>query len=202
LSASGAGSKPKWSRKPCRQIAAACGCLWLIPSRPPIVTERLSLTNDGHVLYRLKNRWRDGSTHVLFEPLTFLERLCALVPRPRLPLVTYHGVLAPAAADRAAVVPDPPERSPARCHTPPSTRGVPAKKPRRGRPWHPWADLIKRVFAVDVLVCPFCRGRRRVLAFLTDPSVIRKILECLRLPTDAPPIAPARPPPEAQLSLA
>ena len=48
----------------------------------PIRNERLALTEDGKVVYKLKNRWRDGSTHVVLEPMTFLERLCALVPRP------------------------------------------------------------------------------------------------------------------------
>ena len=34
-----------------------------------------------------------------------MERLCALVPRPRMHLVTYHGVLAPASGLRSRVVP-------------------------------------------------------------------------------------------------
>jgi hypothetical protein len=63
-------------------------------SRPPIANERLSRLADGRVLYRLKRRWRDGTTHVLFEPVDFLGRLAALVPPPRAHLVRYHGVLA------------------------------------------------------------------------------------------------------------
>jgi hypothetical protein len=42
---------------------------------------------------------------VIFEPVELLERLAALVPRPRINLVLYHGVLGPRAAWRAAVVP-------------------------------------------------------------------------------------------------
>ena len=51
--------------------------------RPPLASERLSLLPDGRLLYRLKHRWRDGTTHVIYEPLELLERLAALVPPPR-----------------------------------------------------------------------------------------------------------------------
>jgi len=44
----------------------------------------------------------------VFDPRTFIERLAALVPRPGVHLVTYHGVLAPASTWRDMIVPDPP----------------------------------------------------------------------------------------------
>jgi len=47
------------------------------------------------VRYQLKTPYRDGTTHVLFEPLDFLARLAALVPKPRVNLIRYHGVFAP-----------------------------------------------------------------------------------------------------------
>jgi hypothetical protein len=73
--------------------------------RPAIAESRLSLLPDGRVLYSLKKRWKDGSTSVVIEPQVLMERLCALVPRPRRHLVTNHGVLAPAAGIRPWVVP-------------------------------------------------------------------------------------------------
>jgi len=66
-------------------------------ARPAIASERLSIDPDGRVVYRLRRAWRDGTSAIVFEPLAFLERLAALVPRPRTHLLTYHGVLAPAA---------------------------------------------------------------------------------------------------------
>ncbi len=42
-----------------------------------VATERLSLLADGHVLYRLKHPWRDGSTHVQFEPLELVEKVAS-----------------------------------------------------------------------------------------------------------------------------
>jgi hypothetical protein len=49
----------------------------------PIATERLSLTDAGHVRYALKTPYRNGTTHVIFEPEDFIARLAALVPKPR-----------------------------------------------------------------------------------------------------------------------
>jgi hypothetical protein len=48
------------------------------------------------------------------------------------------------------------------------------------------------VFAVDVLTCPHCGGPSRLIAQLTDPVVVRKILAHLGLPTEPPRPAPAR----------
>ena len=52
-------------------------------SRPAVSEQRLSLTPNGNVRYQLKTPYRDGTTHVIFEPLDFLARLAALVPKPR-----------------------------------------------------------------------------------------------------------------------
>jgi hypothetical protein len=73
--------------------------------RPAVAESRLSLLPAGRVCYELKRAWKDGTTHVVLEPQVLLERLVALVPRPRRHLVTYHGVLAPAAGLRSRVVP-------------------------------------------------------------------------------------------------
>ena len=48
----------------------------------PIALDRLSVDGDGLVVYALKHAFHDGRTHVLFEPLDFISRLAALVPRP------------------------------------------------------------------------------------------------------------------------
>jgi len=62
----------------------------------------------------------------------------------------------------------------------------------------PWAELIRRVFAVDVLECPRCGGRMRILAAIQTPEAIRAILDHLGLPSRAPPLAPARPLPRSE----
>jgi len=74
-------------------------------ARPAVATERLSILPDGRVSYRLRHKCRDGTTHVLFEPLELIEKLAALVPPPRFNLVRYSGILSPASRWRSQVVP-------------------------------------------------------------------------------------------------
>jgi hypothetical protein len=64
-------------------------------ARPAVSEQRLALTRDGRVPYALKTPYRDGTTHVIFEPLDFIARLAALVPKPRVNLNQFHGVFAP-----------------------------------------------------------------------------------------------------------
>ena len=183
--------------------------------RPAIAESRLSLLADGRVCYELKRRWKDGTTHVVLEPQVLLERLVALVPRPRRHLVTYHGVLAPAAGLRSRVVPrwDEDEEESARCrHAGGEDRAVadeascwqlprrvvphaPVRRRRAGRRRYPWAELMRRVFEVDVLLCPGCGGRRKVLAAIHDPDSIRRVLGALGISSEVPELAPVRGPP-------
>ena len=55
--------------------------------------------------FQLKTPYRDGTTHVIFEPLDFIARLAALVPKPRVNLTRYNGVFAPNSKHRVAVTP-------------------------------------------------------------------------------------------------
>ena len=74
-------------------------------SRPPVASERLALTASGQVRYTLKTPYRDGTTHIVLEPLDLMARLAALVPPPRMHLTRFHGVFAPHSKLRAAVTP-------------------------------------------------------------------------------------------------
>jgi len=74
-------------------------------ARPAVSEKRLSLSANGNVRYQLKTPYRDGTTHVIFEPLDFIARLAALVPKPRVNLIRFHGVFAPNSAHRARVTP-------------------------------------------------------------------------------------------------
>jgi hypothetical protein len=57
-----------------------------------------------------------------------------------------------------------------------------------------------RVFPVDVLECPKCKGRMKVLAAVTKPASVRRILNHLGLPSEAPRLRIARPPPRPDLA--
>jgi len=97
-------------------------------TRPAISEKRLLLTNQGKVRYELKTPYRDGTSHVIFEPVDFIARLAALVPKPRVNLTRFHGVFAPNSKHRALVTParrgkgrtkqtnEPGDKTPAQCH--------------------------------------------------------------------------------------
>jgi hypothetical protein len=78
-------------------------------TRPAIATKRLSVDAQSRVVYRYKRPFRDGSTHVVLEPLDFMARLAALVPRPRLNLTRFHGIFAPNFRHRHRIVPHRPK---------------------------------------------------------------------------------------------
>jgi len=101
---------------------------------------------DGRIAYDLRRPWSDGTSRLLFEPLAFLERLSALVPPPRAHLLTYHGVLAPASALRAAIVPraravQTPARGEAGSGVGSAADACAIKRPARAGGRHPWAEL-------------------------------------------------------------
>jgi hypothetical protein len=156
--------------------------------RPALAEERLSRTPEGDVAVQLRRPWADGTTALVFTPNAFLARVAVLVPRPRVNLPLYLGVLAPRAAWRSEVVPQ---------RVPPATEPVtlsPASPGPCHRGWR-WADLMRRVFAVDVLACPTCGGRLRLIATLEASEATRRVLRHLGLPTEVPPPVPARAPP-------
>jgi Putative transposase len=65
--------------------------------RPPLAHERLQETSGGKLIYRMKTPWPDGATHVVMERIDLIEKLAALVSRPRYHTIHYYGVLTPAA---------------------------------------------------------------------------------------------------------
>jgi len=153
--------------------------------RPPIGQGRLSRLHDGRVAVRLQRPWADGTTHLVFTPMELLQRLVPLVPRARINLLLYHGVLAPNAPWRREVVaraePEPSAVEP--CPPAPAADEQPEEgTPHRVRPkYRAWADLMRRAFEADVLACPRCGGRMTVLATIEDPAVIHRILTHLGL---------------------
>jgi hypothetical protein len=146
---------------------------------------------DGYILLRLKRSFRNGIHSVRLHPFAFIERLCTMLPRPRRHELTYHGVLASGSRRRPRVIPKPTPRSresdlPPRCRASQGctkiAKSVPApretKKPgARSNPYIHWPTLMQRCFDIDVLLCPHCLGRRRIIAFLEDPLVAHQILE-------------------------
>ncbi|MGH8549012.1 MAG: transposase [Methylococcales bacterium] len=129
-------------------------------TRPAIANNRLECNPAGDVVLQLKSPYQDGTTHIVMSPLEFMQRLAALVPRPRLNLIRFHGILAPNAKHRSEIIPnggdnvnqatDQPEETPC---SPSATRIS-------------WARLLKRMFNIDLEHCSHCGGELK----LSPPS--------------------------------
>ena len=168
-------------------------------ARPAVATGRLSELSDGRLHYRLKRPWRDGTIAVVFERQDFIAKLAVLVPAPRAHLTRYHGLFGPAAAWRSPIVPTGNDHSgetdlksqpsPQTSSVPPAADDESHTAPAVSGRNYTWAELMKRVFLVDVLQCEHCGGRMKILAAVRPPPATEKILDCLGLPSRAPPLA-------------
>jgi hypothetical protein len=161
---------------------------------PPLAQSRLSQRRDGLVRIALKRAYSDGSVAVEMDPLSLLCRLATSVPTPRFHTVKYAGVLAPASTWRSRITPKPKRAPPSQ-----ASGAVDANAPdvtsERGSRYRPWAQLLKRTFDIDVLQCPRCQGRMKLLAMNSDPSSVARYLAKLGEPTELPARAAGRGPP-------
>lgn len=157
-------------------------CRYLL--RPPVAEQRLSIAS-GQVIYELKSMWRDGTRAIALTPLEFIEKLVAIIPQPRIHMTRFHGILAPHAALRSLIVPKSQASIPAAALT---EKKEPVVKPRAHRLG--WAELLKRIFAVDLNKCPSCSGTMKLIATIVDPVAITQILNHVGLSSKAPTFAP------------
>ncbi len=105
----------------------------------------------------------------------FVARVLVQIPDPRRHVVRYYGAYSNRArgqrrkaegqlegngsGEAEEPVPPPPQRAALR---------------RR------WANLIRRVYEVDPLVCPRCGAEMRIIGFITEPSLVKRILDHIR----------------------
>ena len=201
-------------------------------ARGPLALERLHApagietlsSPDARLVYRLPEPDRHGRHELRLTPRELLDRLARLVPPPRIHRHRYHGVLAPNARLRSAVVSigrPAADEPPAHAEPPPSPRpaspavappgpsrgpaptGTMPAKPRSRSSRMPsrmlWARLLARIYEVLPLLCPVCGGEMKVISFITLPSTVQRILLHLDLPHRPPRVSPARGPPQAEL---
>ena len=141
-------------------------------ARGPLSNERLRELPDGRLAYDLKRIWSDGTRSVVFSPCELIERLMPLVPLPRKNQVLYYGVLAPNAALRESVVAS-------------ACGGCDGKVKGQSKNYS-WAELMHRVFGYQLLICPVCGGKRRILEVTMDRETIRAILRKHGLSSEPP----------------
>ena len=135
-------------------------------------------------MYSLKNRFTDGTTAILLDPIEFIEKISAIISPPRVNHLRYSGVLAPASKLRSRVVAAV-KKADTGNSKPKCRHQDVTGQARRER--YLWSELLKRVWAIDVKVCGFCQGEVYVVAPITVPEVIRKILVHVGTDPDPPP---------------
>ena len=152
----------------------------------------------------------DARGVIHLSPHELLDRLADLIPPPRKHRHRYHGVFAPNHPLRATVtalaIGNASARPPDACQAsspprPPGEgrgEGAGEDKPRSHDTSRlTWATLLARIGERFPLECPNCGGDIRLVAFITDPGPIRRILTHVGEPLEPPPLAPARGPPTA-----
>jgi hypothetical protein len=142
--------------------------------KSPLSLSRMQYTpGASQVLYHGKNPSAPGRGTVQYDPVAFLALVLVHVPDRYEVRVRYYGAASSTIRRggrngrlRRSGVED--ERGP---DAPVEYEGAYVKARRRT-----WARLLARVYGADALKCSRCGGRMRIIAFITDPEVVEKIL--------------------------
>ena len=144
--------------------------------RPPVSLERLEF-DEGSDEVRYRHKTGHGLAEEVdecFDALEFLARVVVHIPQPRLHLIRYYGGYSAVvrARRRRQAEPSPQLRE----NSTEPADGEPHRNPARRRRW---AELIRRIYETDPLVCQNCGQTMAIIAFITERRVILKILRHL-----------------------
>ena len=146
--------------------------------RPVLALERLTfLEPEGKVGYRYGEK---GAEQETMDYLEFIARVTSHIPDKGQVMVRYYGLYANAHRGKARKA----GLSPLALRmSEEEFKPIPSKG---------WAAMIRKVYEVDPMLCPKCGGQMKVIAFLTDFSVVDRIIGHLKLTF----VAERPPPPE------
>jgi hypothetical protein len=135
--------------------------------RPLLAMERLTfLEPKGKVGYR---HGENGAEQETMDYLEFIARVTSHIPDKGQVMVRYYGLYANAHRGKVK------KTSPS-----PSELRVVDKELRR-LPSKGWAEMIRKVYEVDPMICPKCGGAMKVIAFITEYAVVDRIIDHLKL---------------------
>ncbi len=211
FSVNGSVRLPDWDRSGLERLVRYC-------VRPAFSAERLDRWDSDTFVYRLKRPLASGETSLVLSPLEFLSRLAALVPPPRRHGLQYYGVLSAHAKLREKVIEsagpsgavaarlweaarrmDIAPLSPDACGEDPEAGDwvEPETFPRTFP--YTWGMLLARIYEALPLVCSRCGSAMRIIAFITNASDVKRIMEHIGEASEPPPVSPSRAPPEGEL---
>jgi len=135
--------------------------------RPILSLRRLSLDEaQGQVIYQ----YGKHSTELeRMHYLEFIARVTSHIPDKGQVMIRYYGLYSNAHRGKMRKEGNDPSH-------PPIIEDEASFKPSRG-----WAEMIKKVYEVDPLLCPKCRGQMHIISFIDDHKVIDKIISHLKL---------------------
>ena len=151
--------------------------------RNPVSLQKiLYARSNGTVIYTTKYNeyWKQNMK--LFNAGDFIAELTQHIPPKHKHLIRYYGLYSSRTKGKAnkdgslmkyRYTPAP-EKTPEHVSDP-EMETVSNKASRRS-----WARLIQKIYEVDPLKCPQCGQRMKVIAVITDPHEVQKILECLK----------------------
>jgi hypothetical protein len=154
-------------------------------ARGPLSNERLEITTDGKVKLALKTHYRDGTSHLLFTPEEFIEKIVALIPPPRLHLVRWAGVFGSHSKFRRAITLKPDVKKGFQFRESKEDEEPQLKN-------YSWAKMLAKVFKIDVTQCDKCGGELRPMGALVDAREIERYLAHVGIDPLPPPRAPPR----------
>ncbi len=138
-------------------------------ARPCFASENLRI-NGQWIIYRLSKPTHKGQTFIQLDPMEFLDRLAAFIPFPYRHRRHYHGAFAPNAPMRKIVA----------AYAKNSLRTVPCSMQKAvektSRVSFDWAQLIKRIYEIDPLICSKCGDKIKMTRFVIHQAEIHRIL--------------------------
>jgi len=152
-------------------------------ARGPFSNERIEITPEGKVMLKLKTAYSDGTTHLLLSFSEFIEKLVALIPRPKIHLVRWGGVFAPNSPLRKQIVLKPEIK-----------KGFQFQEVSEETVFKnsTWSKMLARVFKFDMSKCPSCGGQVRFVGSVKDPGSIMRYLKHVGINHEAPSRAPPK----------
>jgi len=151
-------------------------------SRGPLSNERLEITESGQVKLKLKTAYSDGTSHLLFTPGEFVEKLSAIIPPPKSHLVKWSGVFAPNSTCRSRIVLKPEAKKGKLVKS-----GYTDESPLKNSCW---GKMLAKVFEIDVTQCQHCKGEMSIVAAIIKRSEVARYLKNLGIEHEPPARAP------------